>query len=115
MNALPRLLRDTATIVEKEDFQAISYPKIIAPVNAADVLGSGPFKVVLDNEVLAQTDNFVRAYKIMLCAYYIFNINYPKELGNSLLFAQKMLLEIGGSNVQSKKINTLVSRLSKAK
>ena len=81
-------------MVEKEDLQAVSYPTIIVPVNTADVLESGPFKVVLDNEVLAQTDNFVQAYKIMLCAYYIFNINYPKELANSLLFGQKMFLEI---------------------
>ena len=73
------------------------------------------FPVVVEHNVIAETKYFVKAFEIMLCAFYIFNLEYPKKLEATFLLYQKLFLRINDKCKIPTKVLKLLSDLKKKK
>ena len=67
------------------------------------------FSIYVENVMVGSTGSFVEALQIMLATYYVFNIEYPKELERSLTFFQKAILK---RNTQCKKIMKVIKLIA---
>eukprot|EP00111_Clytia_hemisphaerica_P004357 TCONS_00012456-protein len=79
-----------------------TYPRLVgtsASFNETDLstalLESASFDVKIEGQVVAQANNFMEAFAVMIATYYVFNLAYPKELECTLSFIQKYILDIG--------------------
>ena len=73
------------------------------------------FSVVVEHNVIAETKDFVNAFEMMLCAFYIFNLEYPKKLEATFLLYQKLFLRINDKCKIPAKVLKLMSDLKKEK
>ena len=73
------------------------------------------FSVVVEHNVIAETKDFVKAFEMMLCAFYIFNLEYPKKLEATFLLYQKLFLRINDKCKIPAKVLKLMSDLKKKK
>ena len=73
------------------------------------------FSVVVEHNVIIETKDFVKAFKMMLCAFYIFNLEYPKKLEATFLLYQKLFLRINDKSKIPAKVLKLMSDLKKKK
>ena len=72
------------------------------------------YSILVENVVVAETSDFVQAFALLLGAFYILNVEYPKKLEATLLFFQKFILGISGRSKLPSKVLTLMSNLKKA-
>ena len=49
---------------------------------------------ILEENVIAEMSDFVQAFALLLGAFFVFNIEYPKKLEATLLFFQKFILGV---------------------
>ena len=73
------------------------------------------FSAVVEHNVIAETKDFVKAFEMMLCAFYIFNLEYPKKLEATFLLHQKLFLRINDKCKIPAKVLKLMSDLKKKK
>ena len=52
---------------------------------------------------------------LYLATFYVFNMQYPKEMAGTVRFFQKFVLKIKDDSKTHAKLLTLISRLKKAK
>ena len=52
------------------------------------------YSILVENVVFAETSDFVQAFALLLGAFYVFNVEYPKMLEATHLFFQKFILGI---------------------
>ena len=67
------------------------------------------FSIYVENVMVGSTGSFVEALQIILGTYYVFNIEYPKELVRSMTFFQKAVLS---RNTQCKKIMKVIKLIA---
>ena len=72
--------------------------------------GEELYKVILDEIAIAECGDLVTAFMLMVATYYVFNVAYPKELKNTLMFMQKAFLNIMDAR-KNKKVNSLMCKL----
>ena len=72
------------------------------------------YSILVGNVVVAETSDFVETFTLLLGAFYIFNVEYPKKLEATLLFFQKFILGISDRSKLPSKVLTLMSNLKKA-
>ena len=72
------------------------------------------YSILVENVVAAETSDFVQAFALLLGAFYVFNVEYPKKLQATLLFFQKFILGISDRSKLPSKDLTLMSNLKKA-
>ena len=72
------------------------------------------YSILVENVVVAETSDFVQAFALLLGAFYVFNVEYPKKLEATLLFFQKFILGISDRSKLPSKVLTLMSNLKKA-
>ena len=72
------------------------------------------YSTLVGNVVVAETSDFVETFALLLSAFYIFNVEYPKKLKATLLFFQKFVLGISDRSKLPSKVLTLMSNLKKA-
>ena len=52
------------------------------------------YDIMVECFQIAITKDFVRAFATLMTVIYVFNVEYPKNLVGTLIFAQKFLLKI---------------------
>ncbi len=52
------------------------------------------FVIIADGTEVCTTDKLLRAIKLLLGCYYIFNMAYPTKMQNTLCFMQKVFLKL---------------------
>ena len=52
------------------------------------------YSILVENVVVAEASDFVQALALLLGAFYVFNVEYPKTFEATLLFFQKFILGI---------------------
>ena len=72
------------------------------------------YSILVENVVVAETSDFVQAFALLLGAFYVFNVEYPKKLEATLLFFQKFILGISDRSKLPSKVLILISNLKKA-
>ena len=72
------------------------------------------YSILVENVVVAETSDFVQAFALLLGAFYVFNVEYPKKLEATLLFFQKFTPGISDRSKLPSKVLTLMSNLKKA-
>ena len=71
------------------------------------------YSILVENVVVAETSDFVQAFALLLGAFYVFNLEYPKKLEATLLFFQKFILGISDRSKLPSKVLTWMSNLKK--
>ena len=51
-------------------------------------------KIMADGIMVCQADNLLKAARLLLATFYVFNIAYPKGITASLTFFQKVFLNL---------------------
>ena len=109
------LREDTRMMFEFDDEEQKRYPRIKCLL--ANHLSSSLFdndaeyQVLVEDNVITTTKDFVLAFTIMFAAYYIFNLAYPSKLSGTLAFIQKLVLQIGDKAKVKPKVLTLIGKL----
>ena len=72
------------------------------------------YSILVENVVVEETSDFVQAFALLLGAFCIFNVEYPKKLEATLLFFQGFILGISDRSKLPSKVLALMSNLQKA-
>ena len=67
------------------------------------------FFVVAERQLVLSTNSFFRALRGIMASYYIFNIEYPKELHMTLIFIQHFIFCIKEVNLPQAVIRSISS------
>lgn len=114
---VPFLLRETPKYFK--DNESDTSPRIICSTytNGDDYVNllddSAKFSVVVEDVIIMHTNNFVDAYSALMASFYVFNLEYPRELQGTFSFVQKYLLQISDSTKIQAKVSGLIIRLKK--
>ena len=73
------------------------------------------YSVAVENITVGETRDMVKAFAMLLCVFYIFNLEYPKKLEAKFLLIQKLFLRISGKCTVPSKVLKLMSDLKKRK
>ena len=97
-----------------------TYPRLVgtsASFSPQDLstalLESASFDIVVEEQIVAQSNSFLEAFAVMLATYYVFNLAYPKELECTLSFIQKYILDIGDTTKTAARVSGLINKLKK--
>ena len=75
------------------------------------MLETMPVEVIVEGETFCECSDIVSGVALMLAAYYVINIAYPKELKSTLFFYQKAFLGIADSSAKDDKVSRLFTAL----
>lgn len=78
-----------------------------------DLLHISEFLIVVEKEVLCKASTFPKALVCLFACYYVFDMAYPKECKNSLLFLEKALLHLSSSDKMTSSAIAAVSTMDK--
>ena len=59
-----------------------------------DVISVSDFTIIVERQPIVTLKDFRKAIIALIACYYAFNIQYPKEVGNTLLYIERYLLGI---------------------
>ena len=110
---IPYLLREDALTFFNNDGNK---PKISCSTfdgkNLVGILDDdATFSVLVENAVVATSQDFVTAFIVMFSSYYVFNLAYPAKLDGTLCFIQKFMLSLGDQVKVKPKVLTLIAKL----
>ena len=71
------------------------------------------FEIKVEDVTIGYTNDFVKAFAMLLFIYYIFNIAYTEKYQASLHLIQKLFLEITDGVKVLHKILSLISKIKK--
>ena len=103
-----RLKEKPSEIIIKDENQPIAEPKIVFK----DYFLDSVYSVVVDNQRLCSTKDFIHAVKLLMATYYIFNIAYPKPSEGTLTFIQKGLINLQDRAKMNKKVANLLLEIN---
>ena len=52
------------------------------------------FDIKIEQQTICRAGDFVQVFTLMIALHYIFNVSYSKDVEESMIFFQKMFLEI---------------------
>ena len=73
------------------------------------------YSILVENVVVAEASDFVQALALLLGAFYVFNVEYPKTFEATLLFPQKFILGISERSKLPSKVLALMSNVKRAR
>ena len=73
------------------------------------------YSVAVENITVEETRDMVKAFVMLLCVFYIFNLEYPKKLKVTFLIIQKLFLRISDKCKMPSGVLKLMSDLKKRK
>ena len=73
------------------------------------------YSVPVGNITLGKTRDMAKAFAMLLCVFYIFNLEHPKKLESTFLLLQKLFLRISNKCKVPSKVLKLMSDLKKRK
>ena len=62
-----------------------------------------PVEIVVESIVVCERSDIISGFAIMMAAYYVVNIAYPKELKSTLFFYQKAFLDVNEARVTTRR------------
>ena len=71
-----------------------------------------PFTVTVESQTVCCVDGLVRSVAVMMSLFFIFDLAYPKNRKNTLLFIQKWLLDLEDKTKTPPKVVTLMKKIS---
>ena len=71
------------------------------------------FTLIAEREPVMKTNDFRKTLIALMGSYYTFNIQYPKEASNTLLFIERYLLGIVSRPRMSSSATQIISAISK--
>ncbi|XP_041453824.1 uncharacterized protein LOC121407001 [Lytechinus variegatus] len=80
--------------------------------DAEDVIDSESFVLSADGETIATSHDLLSAAAMWVSSFYIFNLQYPSDLSKTLIFIQKVLLNIQDGDSTPRPIFTLINKLN---
>lgn len=69
--------------------------------------------IVAENQVLLHADGLLESIELMMMLYYVCNIEYPKEIFNTLFFLQRQVLQVFDTQKVPTKVLVFLDELSK--
>ena len=81
-------------ILDKEDQEKMT-PYIVTGESRLD---STFFYILADNVKICSTNNMLKALKLLVATFFVFNIAYPKRVHAALIFFQKIFLNLHDSS-----------------
>ena len=73
------------------------------------------YSVAVENITVGETRDMVKAFAMLLCVFYIFNLEYPKKLEATFLLIQKLFLRISDKCKMPSEVLKLMSDLKERK
>ena len=104
---VPQQMKEKLSDFIYTDGENSSYPKIRIK-SYTDTL---PVEVIVEGVTFCECSDIISGIALMLCAYYVINIAYPKELKSTLFFYQKAFLNIADSSAKDAKVAKLLTVL----
>lgn len=71
------------------------------------------FSLVVEKQVLCSVRDFHKALLSLFACYYVFDMAYPRECKNTLLYLEKVLLKLSSSEKLSSSALAAVSAMDK--
>ena len=68
--------------------------------------------VAAENKVLIEAEGIWEAVEVLLMAYYVCNVQYPKECLNTYLFLKRSVLKVYDSQKLPTKVLILLSKIN---
>ena len=72
----------------------------------------GSLQILADGVTICETNNLMKAARLLLATFYIFNIAYPKIIMATLTFFQKVFLNLQDEARRLPKVISLTSKLA---
>ena len=113
---LPSLLRELPVDMF-ENFGGKPFPQIrcLEVVDDLDqVFDCKVLEVVLENCVIAKTDDLLVAFQVTFACFYIFNLEYPKCLAATLTYIQKDVIDLQDSALEIGKVVNLITKVRRS-
>ena len=121
MLTIPYLLRenvyDIFHIDDNADVNVYQRIKCLSVTSDSDALENvfigecEVFEIVVDNRMVARTNDFFQAFSVMMASYYVFNLEYPNTLVETLI--QRYILGISDSTKTLQRVLTIVAKVRK--
>ena len=73
------------------------------------------YSVAVENITVGETRDMIKAFAMLLCVFYIFNLEHPKKLEATFLLIEKLFLQISDKCKVPCKVLKLMSDLKKRK
>ena len=90
---VPQHVGESIGAIWEDETGETAYPQIRVVIDEEEENGER-YDIIVDGMVICSNGNFVRALGILLATYYVFNLEYPKGLMNTLTFYQVMFLQL---------------------
>ena len=71
------------------------------------------FDIKIEQQTICRAGDFVQVFTLMIALHYIFNVSYSKDVEESMIFFQKMFLEISDDLTIPTKMLTLIAKMKK--
>ena len=71
------------------------------------------FDIKIEQQTICRAGDFVQVFTLMIALHYIFNVSYSKDVEESMIFFQKMFLEISDDLTIPTKVLTLIAKMKK--
>ena len=71
------------------------------------------YTIIVERQPIVTLENFRKAIIALIACYYTFNIQYPKEVGNTLLYIEKFLLGINTGQRMTAAATQVISAIEK--
>ena len=71
------------------------------------------YTIIVERQPIVTLENFRKAIIALIACYYTFNIQYPKEVGNTLLYIEKYLLGINTGQRMTAAATQVISAIEK--
>ena len=113
--ALPYILREES--LHYFDIATSNQPRFryntpISDISDIEFLADASrFDVLIERFQSASSEDFIRAFAILMASFYVFNVEYPKKLEGTLIFIQKFSLKTSDKQKSPKKVLRLISSL----
>ena len=80
------------------DFEGASQPQIQCDKPSADINVSSEentsYHIMVERFRLTSTKDFIKTFGVLMASFYVFNLEYTKKVEGSLIFIQKLFLNI---------------------
>ena len=112
---IPYLVKESPIVFFEEN---IRQPRIVCGVTAETYLpkiieSSTKFEIKIEDVIIGYTVEFVKAFGMLLSAYYVFNVAYVERVESSMQLIQRLLLEISdGVKIQAE-VLSLIAKIKK--
>lgn len=106
---IPSLLNENlASILKLTEDVECATPYILS---SDPVSSSESFSIFADGEIVCRTTSLMKASRLLMATFYIFNYVYPKSSVSTLTFYQKIFLDLQDDAKKNTKVINLFTKI----